>query len=57
VYKLNLVGEYEGKSLLGRSKHICEDNIKVYPKDIGWQDAEWIILLRGTGIGRLLWKM
>ena len=30
-----LVGEYEGERILGRSKYIWEDNIKLYAKDIG----------------------
>jgi hypothetical protein len=32
-----LVGKAEGRKLFGRSRHGWEDNIKIYPKEIGWE--------------------
>jgi hypothetical protein len=46
-----LVGKPEGKKSLGRSGHRCEDNIKVYLKEIRWNDAEWIDLAQDRGRG------
>ena len=46
----DLVGKPEGKKLLGWCKHIyiyiyiLEDNIKIYLKEIWWEDVPWIDL-------------
>jgi hypothetical protein len=31
-----LVGKPEGKRPLGKPRRICEDNIKMHPREIGW---------------------
>jgi hypothetical protein len=41
-----LVGEPEVKGLLGRTRRRWEDNIKMYLRDIGWGDVDWIDLAR-----------
>jgi hypothetical protein len=43
VYRV-LVGRPEGKGPLGRSRHICEDNIKMDLREIGIDGANWIQL-------------
>jgi hypothetical protein len=35
VYRV-LVGNPEGKTLLGRPRRIWEDNIKMDPQEVGW---------------------
>jgi hypothetical protein len=37
-----LVGKFEGKRRLGRSKHRWKDNIKMELRKIGWGDVGWI---------------
>jgi hypothetical protein len=39
-----LVGNPEGKRLLGRSRHRWMDNIKIDVREIGWGDMDWIDL-------------
>jgi hypothetical protein len=50
-----LVGNPEGKGLIGGPRHRCEDNIKMYLKEVGWGGAwtgsSWLII--GTGGGHL----
>jgi hypothetical protein len=41
VYRV-LVGKSEGKSLLGRPRHRCEDNIKMDLQKVGWGAMNWI---------------
>jgi hypothetical protein len=36
VYKV-LMGNYEGKRLLGRTRRRCEDGIRMDIRDIGWR--------------------
>ena len=39
-----LVGKPEGKRPLGRSRHRCEDNIKMYLQAVGQGGMDWIDL-------------
>jgi hypothetical protein len=39
-----LVGKPEGKRRLGRPRRRWEDNIKMYIREIGWGNTEWIDL-------------
>jgi hypothetical protein len=39
-----LVGKPEGKRLLGRSRHIQEDNIRMDAREIGWECVGWLYL-------------
>jgi hypothetical protein len=41
AYRL-LVGKPEGKRLVGRPRSRWRDNIKVYFREIGWDDLDWI---------------
>jgi hypothetical protein len=34
----------EGKKLLWRARRRWNDNIKIYLREIGWGDADWIYL-------------
>jgi hypothetical protein len=34
----------EGRRLLGKRRHGWEDNIKIDPKEIGWDSISWIHL-------------
>jgi hypothetical protein len=43
TYKV-LVGRPEVKTPLRRSRHRCEDNIKMDLKEIGWEVVDWIHL-------------
>jgi hypothetical protein len=36
------VGKPEGKILLERPRHRWEDNIKLDPREIGWDGVDWI---------------
>jgi hypothetical protein len=38
-----LVGELEGKSLTAQ---MCEDNVEIDSKEIGWEGMDWIHLVR-----------
>jgi hypothetical protein len=37
-----LVGKPEGKRPLGRPKHRWVDNIRMYFREVGWGDVDWI---------------
>jgi hypothetical protein len=37
-----LVGKPEGKTSLGRPRHMWVDNIKMDLREIGWDDMDWI---------------
>jgi hypothetical protein len=39
-----LVGRPEGRRPLGRPRHRWEDNIKMYLREIGFGDVDWIHL-------------
>jgi hypothetical protein len=39
-----LIGKPEGKRPLGRSRSRWEDNIRIDPREIGWEDMDWINL-------------
>jgi hypothetical protein len=39
-----LVGKPEGKRPLGRPRSRLVDNIKIYLREIGWDDMDWIDL-------------
>jgi hypothetical protein len=39
-----LIGKYEGKRPIGRPRHRLKDNIKMDPKEIGWEDVDRINL-------------
>jgi len=41
VYRV-LMGKLEGKRPLGRSRHRCEDNIKMDLKELGCGGMDWI---------------
>jgi hypothetical protein len=36
------------KERLGRHGGCCEDNIKMYLKDTGWEGVDWIRLIQDT---------
>jgi len=44
-----LVGEPEGRSLLGRPRCRWEDNIKVDLQEVGWGDMNWIDMTQDSG--------
>jgi hypothetical protein len=39
-----LVGKDEGKKLFGRTRHGWEDNIKIDPKEIGWEVVNFMCI-------------
>jgi hypothetical protein len=39
-----LIGKYEGKRPLGRLRRKWEDNIRMYLREIEWEDVEWMQL-------------
>jgi hypothetical protein len=39
-----LVGKPEGRRPLGRPRRRWEDNIKIYFREVGWGDIDWIYL-------------
>jgi hypothetical protein len=39
-----LVGKHEGKKTLGRIRPRWEDNIRMDPKEIGWEVVDWMDL-------------
>ena len=40
----DLVGKPERRRPIGRFRHGWEDNIKVYFREVGWGDVDWIDL-------------
>jgi hypothetical protein len=53
VYRV-LVGKPKGKRILERPRHRWKNGIKMYLQHIGWEDVEWIQLVRvGAGSGLL----
>jgi hypothetical protein len=53
VYRV-LVGNPEGKRLLGRPKCSWEDNIKIDLQELEWRDMDWIDLAQDTDNWRTL---
>jgi hypothetical protein len=49
-----LVGKPQGKRPLGRPRHRWKDNIRMYLREIGWGDMEWIDLAQDTDQWRAL---
>jgi hypothetical protein len=49
-----LVGKPEGKRPLTRPRHRWVNNIKMYLREIGWDDMDWIFVSQiGTSGGLL----
>ena len=55
AYKV-LVGKIEGKTQLGRFRHIWEDNIKMDLQDVGCGDVDWTELAQDRDRWRTLVK-
>jgi hypothetical protein len=53
----DLVGNSEGKRLLGRPRHRWEDEIKMVLRKIGWSGMDWIHLAPDRDQWRILVKM
>jgi hypothetical protein len=49
-----LVGKPEGKRPLGRPRRTWMDNIKIYFREVGWGDMEWIDLAHDRDQWRVL---
>jgi hypothetical protein len=49
-----LVGKPKGRTLLGRRKRRCVDNIKIYFREIGWGSMDWIDLAYDRNQWRVL---
>jgi hypothetical protein len=49
-----LVGNPEGKRLLGRPRRRWVDNIKIYLREIGWDGMDWIDLAQDKDQWRAL---
>jgi hypothetical protein len=41
-----MVGKSEGKKQLGRPRRICEDNIRMDLRVIGWENVDWMHLIQ-----------
>jgi hypothetical protein len=48
-----MVGKAEGKKLFGRTRHGWEDNIKIDPKEIGWEVVNLIRVYKDRTKGEL----
>jgi hypothetical protein len=48
------VGNPEGKTPLGRPRRRWVDNIKIYLREIGWDDGDWIDLAQDRDQWRAL---
>jgi hypothetical protein len=46
----------EGKRPIGRPKRIYVDNIKMYLKEIEWNDMDWIDLTQDRDQWKALWN-
>jgi len=42
-----LVGNLERKKIRGKKRCRWQNNIKIYPKEIGWKYMDWIHLVCG----------
>jgi hypothetical protein len=49
-----LVTKPKGKRSLGRKRRKRADNIKIYLREIGWDDMNWIALAQDRGRWRAL---
>jgi len=49
-----LVGEHEGKSLLGRSRGRWEENIKMGVQEVRWRGMAWTVLAQDRDRWRAL---
>jgi hypothetical protein len=49
-----LLGEPEGKRLLGRPRRRWENNIKMDLREIGWSGMDWIDLAHNRDLWRAL---
>jgi hypothetical protein len=45
-----LEGKSKGKRARGRPRHKWEENIKIYLKEIGWDDVNWVHLVQDRDI-------
>jgi hypothetical protein len=43
------MGKPEGKRPLGRPTRRCVDNIKIDPREIGWDGVDWVDLAQDRG--------
>jgi hypothetical protein len=50
----HLVGKPEGKRPLGRPRHGCEDNIRMYLQEVGFWGTDWIDLAQDKDRWRAL---
>jgi hypothetical protein len=48
-----LVGNLEKKKILGKNRYKWQNNIKIYPKEMGWKYLDWINLVCGRIAGLL----
>jgi hypothetical protein len=49
-----VVGEPEGKRLLGRPRHRYEDNVKIGLSEVGWEASTRMMWLNTGAGGRLM---
>jgi hypothetical protein len=42
-----LVGNLERKKILGKNRYRLQNNIKIYPKEMGWKYMDWLHLVFG----------
>jgi len=54
VYRI-LVGKPGGERKCGKFGHRWEGNVKMYLKEIGWKDLDWICLAQDRVTSGLLW--
>jgi hypothetical protein len=54
VYKI-LVAKSKGNRLLGRPRCRWEDNIKIYLREVGFGDGDWIHQAQDIDRWRVLW--
>ena len=48
------MGKPEGKTPLGRQRHKCVGNIKMVPREIGWDGEDLINVIQGRDWWRAL---
>jgi hypothetical protein len=48
------VGKPEGKRLLGRPRRRWVDSIKIYLREVGWDDMDWIEVVQDRDQWRAL---
>jgi hypothetical protein len=42
---MSLVGKHQGRGVLGRFRHRCENNVTTDLQEIGWMGVDWIRLV------------